>query len=48
VITPHNSGDFVGWRETLVDLFSDNFRRWRAGRPLHNVVDKKLGYVPGP
>jgi len=48
VITPHNSGDFVGWRETLVDLFSDNFQRWRAGRPLHNVVDKKLGYVPGP
>lgn len=48
VITPHNSGDVTGWRETLVDLFADNFGRWRTGRPLTNVVDKKLGYVPSP
>ena len=22
-------------------------RRWLAGEDLHNVVDKKLGYIPG-
>lgn len=46
LISPHMSGDFVGWRNTLVEVFSDNFRRWRAGEPLRNVVDKQLGYVP--
>lgn len=45
-ITPHNSGDFIGWRDALVELFVDNFERWVAGQPLHNVVDKSLGYVP--
>jgi len=24
----------------------DNLRRWLAGEPLLNVVDKKLGYIP--
>ncbi|WP_410662441.1 D-2-hydroxyacid dehydrogenase [Amycolatopsis sp. lyj-84] len=46
LISPHMSGDFVGWRTTLVEVFADNFRRWRTGEPLRNVVDKQLGYVP--
>jgi phosphoglycerate dehydrogenase-like enzyme len=46
LVSPHMSGDFVGWRETLVEVFADNFRRWQNGRPLRNVVDKQLGYVP--
>lgn len=46
MITPHNSGDFVGWRDALVDLFAENFVRWVDGRPLDNVVDTSLGYVP--
>lgn len=46
MVTPHNSGDFVGWRDALVTLFADNFVRWADGRPLDNVVDKSLGYVP--
>lgn len=46
VVTPHSSGDFVGWRDALVELFADNFLRWVEGRPLRNVVDKSLGYVP--
>ncbi|WP_410653986.1 D-2-hydroxyacid dehydrogenase [Amycolatopsis sp. lyj-112] len=46
LISPHMSGDFVGWRNTLVEVFADNFRRWRAGETLRNVVDKQLGYVP--
>lgn len=45
-ITPHNSGDFAGWREALVTVFTDNFERWMAGRPLENIIDKQLGYVP--
>jgi hypothetical protein len=27
-------------------LFLDQLRRWQAGRPLANVVDKRLGFVP--
>lgn len=47
LITPHNSGDFVGWRRALVELFAENLTRWQAGEELHNVVDKTMGYVPG-
>ncbi|WP_344883691.1 D-2-hydroxyacid dehydrogenase [Allokutzneria multivorans] len=46
LVSPHMSGDFVGWRDALVEVFADNFRRWRADRDLRNVVDKQLGYVP--
>lgn len=47
VITPHSSGDVAGWRDELVAVFVANFQRWLDGEPLHNVVDKTLGYVPG-
>lgn len=47
VITAHMSGDIEGFRDTLADQFADNARRWLAGQPLLNVVDKLLGYVPG-
>ena len=46
LVSPHMSGDFIGWRTKLVEVFAENFRRWLAGEPLQNVVDKKLGYVP--
>ncbi|WP_326596820.1 D-2-hydroxyacid dehydrogenase [Streptomyces sp. NBC_01803] len=46
VVSPHMSGDTVGWRDDLAEQFCDNFDRWRAGEPLVNVVDKRLGYVP--
>jgi phosphoglycerate dehydrogenase-like enzyme len=46
IVSPHMSGDFVGWLPALAELFVDNFHRWRANQPLRNVVDKKLGYVP--
>lgn len=48
LVFPHMSGDTVGWREELAEQFCDNFDRWYAGRPLFNVVDKRLGYVPHP
>ncbi|WP_054811950.1 D-2-hydroxyacid dehydrogenase [Nocardia arizonensis] len=47
VVTPHNSGDFIGWRRGIVTAFAENFDNWIAERPLDNVVDKELGYVPG-
>jgi phosphoglycerate dehydrogenase-like enzyme len=45
-ITAHMSADVVGWRDALAAQFAANARRWLAGEPLLNVVDKKLGYIP--
>ena len=45
LVSPHMSGDVVGWRDALVELFTDNLARYRAGTPLRNVVDKTRGYV---
>jgi phosphoglycerate dehydrogenase-like enzyme len=47
IVSPHMSGDLVGWREALVEVFADNLARYRDGAPLRNVVDKSLGYVSG-
>ncbi|WP_433699065.1 D-2-hydroxyacid dehydrogenase [Nocardiopsis sp. CA-288880] len=47
VVSPHMSGDVVGWRDDLMDLFLDNLDRYLDGRELLNVVDKSRGYVPG-
>ncbi|MFC4497587.1 D-2-hydroxyacid dehydrogenase [Streptomyces ovatisporus] len=46
LVSPHMSGDTIGWRDDLAEQFLDNFDRWEAGEPLLNVVDKGLGYVP--
>ncbi|NBE56957.1 D-2-hydroxyacid dehydrogenase [Streptomyces boluensis] len=46
LVSPHMSADTTTWLDDLAEVFVDNFTRWRAGRPLRNVVDKKLGYVP--
>ena len=45
IVSPHMSGDVVGWRDDLVRLFTENLGRYVSGRPLRNVVDKRLGYV---
>ncbi|AVV42441.1 hydroxyacid dehydrogenase [Streptomyces sp. P3] len=47
LISPHMSGDTVGWRDDLGAQFVELFERWAVGRPLRNVVDKRRGYVPG-
>lgn len=46
-ITAHMSADVLGWRDELAAQFAYNARRWLAGEPLRNVVDKQLGYIPG-
>lgn len=47
IVSPHMSGDTVGWRDELGAQFVELYEEWAAGRPLSNVVDKKRGYVPG-
>ncbi|MEY7981334.1 NAD(P)-dependent oxidoreductase, partial [Streptomyces pilosus] len=47
VVSPHMSGDTVGWRDELGAQFVELYERWAAGLPLVNVVDKQRGYVPG-
>ena len=45
-VSPHMSGDYHGHKRAMAEVFIDNFRRFRAGQPLVNVVDKRLGFVP--
>ncbi|MFE4964903.1 D-2-hydroxyacid dehydrogenase [Streptomyces sp. NPDC056660] len=47
IVSPHMSGDTIGWRDELSTQFVELYERWAAGRSLLNVVDKKRGYVPG-
>ncbi len=44
IITPHTSGFFEGYWDADADLFAANLRRYDAGEPLFNVVDKTAGY----
>ncbi|WNO74407.1 D-2-hydroxyacid dehydrogenase [Streptomyces sp. AM8-1-1] len=46
IVSPHMSGDTVGWRDRLGEQFVDLYDLWEAGKPFPNVVDKKRGYVP--
>jgi phosphoglycerate dehydrogenase-like enzyme len=45
VITPHISGYTPGYFDKMLAIFEDNLARYREGRPLRNVVDKRLGYA---
>lgn len=44
IISPHLSGDTIGWRDRLAAQFVELASRWLAGQPLINIVDKRLGY----
>ncbi|MFK4222902.1 D-2-hydroxyacid dehydrogenase [Streptomyces sp. NPDC019890] len=46
IVSPHMSGDTVGWRDRLGEQFVELYELWEAGKPFPNVVDKKRGYVP--
>ncbi len=39
LVSPHMSGDLVGWRDDVVRLFAGNLERWERGEPLAHVVD---------
>ena len=46
LVSPHASGDLIGWRGRVVDCFARNLNNWKAHKPLNDVVDlKKLGAV---
>ena len=47
IVSPHMSGDVHDYREVVAEQFRDNLRRYAAREPLLNVVDKRLGFVPG-
>jgi phosphoglycerate dehydrogenase-like enzyme len=44
IVTPHSAGLYDGWERVAAAMFCDNLDRWRAGEPLHNVVDPGRGY----
>ena len=44
VMTPHMSGVYEGFWDVMVGLLAENLRRFRAGDPLLNPVDHRLGY----
>jgi phosphoglycerate dehydrogenase-like enzyme len=44
IVTPHIAGAMEDYWTPLVALFSENLKRFEAGQPLLNVVDKAAGY----
>ncbi|MEK7682183.1 MAG: NAD(P)-dependent oxidoreductase, partial [Chloroflexota bacterium] len=43
-MTPHVSGNLLGVEPPIMALFCDNLRRYLAGEPLKNLVNKEAGY----
>ena len=46
ILTPHVSGYLPDFFARAFSIFLDNLERFQDGRPLRNVVDKRLGYAP--
>lgn len=44
IITPHVGAQSLRRADNTTDLVCENLRRYFAGRPLINLVDKQLGY----
>ncbi|HVA41445.1 MAG TPA: D-2-hydroxyacid dehydrogenase [Candidatus Binataceae bacterium] len=44
ILTPHMSGSHAGYNTGVCRIFAENLRRFRAGQPLLNLVDRALGY----
>jgi len=44
MITPHDAGSSPRSHERFMAVFLENLRRYVAGEPLLNVVDKRAGY----
>ncbi|MEK7408280.1 MAG: D-2-hydroxyacid dehydrogenase [Acidobacteriota bacterium] len=44
LLSPHCADHFPGWMERAMELFLENFERFRLGEPLRNLVDKRQGY----
>ena len=48
LITPHVGGQAKRRIDAMTDFFCDNLRRYRGGKPLRNLVDKRLGFPVPP
>jgi phosphoglycerate dehydrogenase-like enzyme len=48
IITPHVGGQAARRIDAMTDFFCDNLRRRQDGRPLRNLVDKRLGFPEPP
>jgi phosphoglycerate dehydrogenase-like enzyme len=44
LVSPHMSGDTIGFTGGIVDVFGENVRRYLRREPLANVVDVRRGY----
>lgn len=44
LLSPHVSGFLPSYDDKCTDLFAENLRRWLAGAPLLNLVDRARGY----
>ena len=44
LVTPHNGATTPATRQRGIDIFVENLRRYQAGQPLVNVIDKQAGY----
>ena len=44
LVTPHNGASTPFTRQRGIDIFAENLRRYTAGEPLINLVDKSVGY----
>lgn len=44
LLSPHCADHTPDWLDNAMQFFIAQFERFRKGEPLHNVVDKKLGY----
>jgi phosphoglycerate dehydrogenase-like enzyme len=44
ILTPHVSGFTPHYDERATDIFTENLRRYLAGEPLLNLVDREEGY----
>jgi phosphoglycerate dehydrogenase-like enzyme len=44
IVTPHNAASGRAVRERGIAIFVENLRRYVAGEPLGNMVDKRAGY----
>lgn len=44
ILTPHVGGQSARRIDDMTDFFCDNLRRFQTGRPLRNLVDKRLGF----
>jgi phosphoglycerate dehydrogenase-like enzyme len=45
LVSPHMSGDYVEFEDTMADQFIENWGRYLAGEALFNRVDKRLGFA---